>query len=216
MSISISLLVCRRNAGAGKFLDQPQGQIERCRHRSAANNAVLLGQYFGNPQIDFGVAPGKNLGLGPVRCRNAAVEQARFGEDETAGAVGGKQGAALVLATQRGEQRLQDIRPFKKPLDVGDEGAGHDHTASAVVLALIGPSTFTICPDAVCTGLPSSDSMRHSNSGAVPRLWPFLSAQTALAAVKTSIDPATPEARMPSYTHILMCRTACPILPWVG
>ena len=49
--------------------------------------------------------------------------------------------------------------------------------------------------------------MRHANSGAVPRLWPFLSAQTALAAVKTSIDPATPEARMPSYTHILICRT---------
>jgi hypothetical protein len=24
--------------------------------------------------------------------------------------------------------------------------------------------------------------------------------------VKTSIDPATPEARMPSYTHILICR----------
>jgi hypothetical protein len=36
----------------------------------------------------------------------------------------------------------------------------------------------------------------------------LVSANTALAAVKTSIDPATPEAKMPSYTHILIRFTA--------
>ena len=78
-------------------------------------------------------------------------------------------------------------------------------TASAVVRAWIGPSTATICPEAVCTGLPSSDSTRQRSNGALPGRLPFRSVKIVFAAVKTSIDPATPEARMPSYTHILIC-----------
>ena len=32
-----------------------------------------------------------------------------------------------MLAAQRGKQRLQELRPVEKPLDIGEEGPCHDH-----------------------------------------------------------------------------------------
>lgn len=74
-------------------------------------------------------------------------------------------------------------------------------TASTTALALIVPSTLRTWPDAVRTGLPSSDSTRQCRSGFLPL---FFLAQTTLAAVNTSAQPAALEAKMPSYTHSLI------------
>ena len=54
VSISIILPVAAAICGTGKLFDQPEREIERGGHRAAAQDVVLLGQYFGHPQIDFG------------------------------------------------------------------------------------------------------------------------------------------------------------------
>ena len=50
---------------AGKFLHQPEREVEGGGHRTAAQDVVLLGQDFGDPQIDLGITLCKRLRLGP-------------------------------------------------------------------------------------------------------------------------------------------------------
>jgi hypothetical protein len=62
-----------------------------------------------------------------MRGGNPTVEQAGLGKNKTAGAIGGEHGAPLMLTAQRDQERLYDLEPGKKALDVGDERTWHDH-----------------------------------------------------------------------------------------
>src|SRR5580698_2385017 len=75
--------------------------------------------------------------------------------------------------------------------------------ASERLRASIRPSTAMLWPDAARTGCPSMDSTRQTNFGDVARepAVLMLGLASGLAACKTSMGPATPDARIPSKTQ---------------
>src|SRR6266568_1933962 len=84
--------------------DDVQAQVDACGGARAGQHVAIVDVQHGGIQLDRWVVPGQFAGVVPVRGRRAAVEQARGGEDERAGAQRDDTGAAQVRSLDRGDQ----------------------------------------------------------------------------------------------------------------